>query len=100
MNLLFKTVYAASTNAESAVNSIVAKIVGNIVAPIVEFVFVLAILIFIWGILGFFKGAEDASARETGKQHILWGVIGIGIMISVYGIIRLVYDTIGISSPF
>ena len=62
--------------------------------------FGLAILLFIWGLIGFFKGSEDTEARKTGRNHILYGVIGIGIMISVYGIINFVYDTLNISSPF
>ena len=34
MNFLLKTVHAASTNTDSMINSIVDKIVANIVAPI------------------------------------------------------------------
>lgn len=94
MSFLPKIAHAASS-ADSVVNSIVPKIVDNIVLPIVQLVFALAILIFVWGLVGFFRGAEDSEARTTGQQHILWGVVGMAIMVSVYGIIRLVANTVG-----
>ena len=82
----------------STINDIVPKIVENIVLPAVSFIFVLAILVFIWGVFGFFINSGDEKKREVGRDHILWGTIGIAIMISVYGIIRLVANTVGQSS--
>lgn len=80
---------------DSVINSIVPRIVDNIVLPVVQLVFALAVLMFVWGLIGFFRGAEDSEARTTGQRHILWGVVGMVIMVSVYGIIRLVANTVG-----
>lgn len=84
------------------INEIVPKVVQNIVLPLVEFVFALAFVVFIWGLLGFFMNGEDTAKRANGQRHILWGVVGFVIMVSVYGIIRLVATTVGQSSvlPF
>lgn len=97
MNFLPKIANAANS-ADAVVNSIVPKIVDNIVIPIVVLVSALAILIFIWGLIGFFMNGEDTTKRDDGKRHILWGTIGLTIMVSVYGIIRLVAATVGQSS--
>ena len=86
---LIKVVKAASS-ADAVVNSIVPKIVDNIVLPAVELISALAVLLFIWGLFGFFRNGEDVEARKNGQRHILWGVIGLAIMVSVYGIIRFV----------
>ena len=63
--------------------------------PLLYLLFFLTLVIFMWGLIGFFKGGEDAEARKTGQQHILWGVVGMAIMICVYGIIRFVASSVG-----
>ena len=77
-----------------------AKIVNVIVVPIVSLVFVLAVLLFIWGVAGMIIYRENAEKREEGQRHILWGAVGMFIMVSVYGIIRLIANTLGVAAPF
>jgi hypothetical protein len=89
---LFTLVHAAS-NADAVVNAIVPKIVDNIVIPVIQVLFGVTVLVFVWGLYGFYNGDEEK--RNQSKNHILWGVVGIFIMISVYGIIRFVANTVG-----
>lgn len=100
MSFLFTTAEAAVSSTNSTVNSIVSKISANIITPIVEFLFVFAMLIFIWGIVGYIMGGEDPERRKQGQSHILWGVVGMAIMVSVYGIVRFVFSSVGQSAPF
>ena len=101
MSLLIKVAHASTSSAtDSVINTIVPKIVTNIIAPLVQFIFALAVIVFIWGLFGFFKSGDDVAAREQGKMHILWGTVGIAIMVSVYGIIRFVASSVGQSAPF
>lgn len=83
-------------------SNLLPKIIDNIVMPLLQIFFVATIFIFIWGLFGFFKGGDDADARTTSRNHILWGVVGIFIMVSVYGIIRFVASSVGQTSvlPF
>jgi hypothetical protein len=99
MSILPKIAHAASS-ADAVVNNIVPKIVDNIVTPLLELLFFLTLVLFIWGLIGFFKSGDDAEKRKEGQQHILWSVIGMFIMVSVYGILRLVAATVGQSAPF
>ncbi len=89
---LLTIVYSASA-ADSTINSIVSRIVDNIVQPALAVLLSVTILVFIWGLYGLFLGDEDK--RNQSKNHILYGVIGIFIMISVYGIIRFVASSVG-----
>ncbi len=101
MNLLF-TVVNAGSGAENIVNGILPRIVDNIVLPLVQLLLAVTTVVFLWGLIGFFKNGDDADARTTARNHILWGVVGLFIMISVYGIIRFVANTVGQGSvlPF
>jgi hypothetical protein len=88
-----------NSNINTTLNASLAKIVTVIVVPLVTLVFVLAVLIFIWGVAGMIIYRENAEKREEGQRHILWGVVGMFIMIGVYGIIRLIANTVGVASP-
>lgn len=83
----------------SSANAIFSKIIENIISPVVEFVVALSVLLFMWGVFQFVFNSEDASKRETGRNHMIWGIVGFFIMVSVLGIIRFVASSIGVSSP-
>ena len=81
-------------------NVILAKIADNIVNPIIGFLFGLAFLYFAWGVLKMIMGAGDEAKRKEGQDNVLYGVIGMFIMISAYGIVRLIAATIVVPAPF
>lgn len=84
------------------VNNLVTKIMTVIVLPIVEGLFILTFLIFIWGIFKMIRNTDDATAHKVARDHVLWGVIGMVIMISAIGIIRVIANTVGmgVGDPF
>ena len=73
------------------------KINANIVNPAIEFAFIIATVIFLWGVLQFIMGAADKDKRQEGKDHMLWGFVGFVIMFAVYGIITILANTIGVT---
>ncbi len=75
------------------------KINGVIINPIIRFAFVLALFVFFWGIFQFVNSETADAKREEGKKKILYGLFGMFIMFSAYGLIRLVLGTFGIPNP-
>lgn len=75
------------------------RLITSIVNPIIYFLFAVALLYFLYGVLIFIINADDEKARETGKKHMFWGVIGLFIMVSVYGILGIVLGTVGATPP-
>ena len=73
------------------------KIVTNILNPIVGLLLSISIIVFLFGIVEFLSSAENISKNEEGKKHMIWGLIGIFIIVSVNGIMKLICDTIGAS---
>ncbi|MFA6459554.1 MAG: hypothetical protein WCV79_04165 [Candidatus Paceibacterota bacterium] len=68
-------------------------IVREIIYPIVYVIFALGVFVFGYGVIEMIiKGS--AEARETGRRHILFGAIGMFIMISAWGIVHFVSDTL------
>jgi len=67
-----------------------------IIWPIESFLLALAVVIFLWGLVEFIWKADSDTGREKGRSHILWGIIGFFIMLSVISIIKIALDTFGI----
>lgn len=78
----------------TAFGNVVNPIVNNIVYPIIQLLFGLAVLYFVYGVLQFVFYPEDSEARKTGKSTILWGSIGMFIMVSAWGIIYFISNTV------
>jgi len=70
-----------------------------ILNPIITLAFAVALLVFFWGIFQFIKSETSDTGREEGKRKIMYGLIGMLIMISAYGLIRLILGTFGIPNP-
>jgi hypothetical protein len=72
----------------------VQNLIDLVINPAVRFIFAAAALYFIYGVFTFIRRADDSSARIEGANHILWSTIGLFIMISVWGIIQILQNTI------
>ncbi|MFA6536350.1 MAG: hypothetical protein WC250_00860 [Candidatus Paceibacterota bacterium] len=81
-----------------SLDTIIERVATYIVNPLIALLFALAVLYFIYGVFVYMQGAESEEERTKGGQHILWGAIGMFVMVSVYGIIRLILTTFNI--PF
>ena len=71
-------------------------IIGKSVIP---FIFALAMVSFIWGAVNFLIiNADEEAKREQGKQFMLWGIIALAVMISVWGLVNILKSTFGITT--
>lgn len=71
-----------------------------VVGPALTLLFGVAFVIFVWGIVEYIRdsGSEAGEGRETGKRSMIWGLVGMIIMVSVYGIIQIIYGTLGVDT--
>jgi hypothetical protein len=72
------------------------NVVEAIINPIIGVIFVVAFVYFLWGLMVFILSAGDSTKVTEGKQHMLWGVVGMTIMVSVFAIIAIGLATFGI----
>ena len=71
--------------------------VSYIIDPTLMVLFTAGFLLFVYGIVEFmYAMAKGGTAGEEGKQHMIWGVVGMVIMSSVWGIIGLINNTFGL----
>lgn len=70
-----------------------------IINPLILLVFAVSLLMLFWGIFQFIASQTADAQREEGKRKIFWGLFGMFIMISAYGLIRVILGTFGITGP-
>lgn len=80
----------------NAFDSLLQKILDNIVNPIILLLMALSVIYFLWGVFTFIQNADNADKRQEGYQQMIWGVIGIFIMVSAVGIKNLIAATLGL----
>jgi len=70
-----------------------------ILNPLILLAFGVSLVYFVYGVIKFLStdSADKGTTRAESRNSILWGLIGMAIMFSVYGIIRVVLATFGIS---
>lgn len=75
-------------------NTGIIGIMNNVIVPLI---FALAFLVFVWGVVKyiFLHGGEDKE-RQAGRQFMLWGVLGLVILFSVWGLVNILLSTLGI----
>ncbi len=66
---------------------------GEIIQNVIPIIIGLAVLVFIWGVLQYVVSKEDAG-KEDGKKYMLWGIIALFVMVSVWGLVNLLQRTI------
>jgi hypothetical protein len=66
-----------------------------IAAAIIPLIFSLAFVFFLWGMFQYIRNADNQAKREESKRFIYYGIIGLTVMVGVWGIVRIVSDTFG-----
>ncbi|HAO64810.1 TPA: hypothetical protein DCQ44_02390 [Candidatus Taylorbacteria bacterium] len=87
--------FQGDTTLQSLIKSIIA-----IMASLVPLLIGAAVVFFLYGVLVFIaKSANgDAEGRQDGIKFMIFGIIGIAVMVSVWGLVSFVTNTLGTST--
>lgn len=56
----------------------------------------LGVLAFLWGVVKFIMSGDAEEKKESAKQTMIYGIIGIFVMVAIWGIIALLADTLNV----
>jgi hypothetical protein len=74
----------------------VADSIGTLINTLTPIVVALALLYFFWGLAQYILKADDPEAKEKGKHIMVRGIIALFVMVSIWGIIRVLQTTFGV----
>ncbi|MDO8569177.1 MAG: hypothetical protein Q7R89_00065 [bacterium] len=70
--------------------------VGRLVDLSLPIVVGIALLAFFWGLVQFILSQGDESKKTDAKKVMLWGVIALFVMITVWGLVKFIATSLGI----
>jgi uncharacterized membrane protein YidH (DUF202 family) len=73
------------------------KVNKLIINPLILLLFALALMFFLYGVFEFISNQDNEEKKTTGKSHMIWGIIGLTIMMGVFTIMNLVLSTLNVN---
>jgi hypothetical protein len=70
---------------------------GTLVGMAVPVLVGLALLFFIWGLVLFILNSGNEQERAVGKQRMVWGVVALFVIVSVWGLVLLLQQITGVN---
>lgn len=80
-----------------AAYAFVEKFNDVILYPVIILLTGIAFLVFLYGCLIYITHAENSSAREEGRSHIIYSLIGMFVMLVAYAILTIAANTFGLN---
>ena len=68
-------------------NALIKASQGIITSILIPLAFALCLLYFFWGVAKYIRSAGDEKAVEEGRRIMVWGVIAMFVVFSIWGII-------------
>ncbi len=96
--MLFPYVYAAPSEATKAAQGFLDILNRQILYPLIILLSGVALLVFLWGGFQFIVNAHNPTERAKGRSHMIFGVIGLLVMVSAATILAIAANTFGLSS--
>ena len=70
--------------------------VGGIVQQLLFVVSGIALLVFFWGLTKFLWKSGSEADHEQGRNIMIWGIIALFVMVSVWGIVGFMQKELGL----
>lgn len=70
--------------------------VGGLIQGLIPIVIGLALLVFLWGVLRYVIASDDAG-KSQGRTFMLWGIIALFVMVSVWGLVNILRQSLDLN---
>ena len=72
--------------------------ISDVIDKLIPILIALAFLVFVWGLIVFIMQSGDERAVAEGRRKMVWGVLALFVIVSIWGIISLLQGWIGADS--
>ena len=70
--------------------------IKDILNGVIVLAFIILTLYFVWGVVQYVRAGGEEKKTEQGKQHMIWGIIGMAVAAGAWGLVRIVMDFLGV----
>lgn len=72
--------------------------IADVVSLIVPVLVGAGVAVFFWGLVKFVSHAGDEKTLEDGKQLMIWGMIGIFVMVALWSLVGYIQTELGLDT--
>lgn len=76
----------------------VLKIFANLINLAIPVLIGASVLVFIWGLFMYITNPSEDEKKKEGRDIMIWGVIALFVMFSVFGLVNLLIGTFQLSN--
>lgn len=70
--------------------------ISELLNTIVPILIIIGVIFFIWGVITYVI-AQDEEAKTRGRDLMIYGLIGLMVIVSMWGLVAILKNTFGIS---
>ncbi|MBM2817932.1 MAG: protein of unknown function with transrane region [Parcubacteria group bacterium] len=68
----------------------------NIIGASIPILISISVIVFVWGVFRYV--IAEGEDKEKSRNVMMYGIIGLFVMVSVWGLVRVVYNTFGLDN--
>ena len=80
----------------STIQGMLCKI-GEILNALLPILIALGIVYFVYGVITYVVGSDE-EAKKKGRDRIIYGIIGLAVIIGVWGLVKILGNTFGLNN--
>ena len=92
----FAQMYSSCNSGTTGIQAFICKI-GAILNTLIPIIIVLGVVYFIWGVVQYVI-SSDEEAKKSGKNRMIYGIIGLVVIVGLWGLVNMVASTFGLNN--
>jgi heme/copper-type cytochrome/quinol oxidase subunit 2 len=72
--------------------------IGNVITAVIPLIIGVAVLLFLFGVLKYVTNGGDPEKRTEARNTMIWGIIAIFVMVSVWGLVNVLTNTFALDN--
>ncbi len=92
--------FAACTTDPNTIQNLVCQITDIAGTYIVPLLTVAAFIFFLWRVFKLIQESGNTAKNTDNRQSVMWSIVGLTVMVAVWGIVAVLGSTLGIDTGF
>ena len=81
----------AGATAPGTIQGILCKF-SEILGAVIPVLIALGVVYFVWGVITYMVGSDE-EAKKKGRDRVIFGLIGLAVIISMWGLVKILTNT-------
>jgi hypothetical protein len=73
-------------------------LIKNFINQVIPAIISLTVFFFLFGLFKLVRAGDDSDARNEAKGYVLWGIIALFIMVSVWGLVNILVSSFNLDN--